>query len=206
MKRLPLYRRTRARRWPLRLFVCLVAAYCGGLIWLAATLSTRPSEDTRQTDAIVVLTGGSLRVQAGFKLLEEGLARQLLVSGVNREVERNELLAFAPLRKDLLACCVTLGYAAGDTIGNASETAAWATAHDVQSLRLVTANYHMPRAILELRRSLPEAEILPYPVFPAAFDLTRPTFAAAALLFSEYNKLLGAGVRHLLASGMEFVS
>ncbi|MFD2264026.1 YdcF family protein [Lacibacterium aquatile] len=206
MKRLPLYRRTRARRWPFRLIALALVGYFAGLVWFAATLATEETADRRTTDAIVVLTGGSLRVQAGFQLLEAGLARQLLVSGVNREVERNELLAFAPLRKDLMTCCVTLGYAAGDTIGNASETAAWAMAHDVHSLRLVTANYHMPRAILELKRSLPDADILPYPVFPAAFDLRRPTLAATALLFSEYNKLLGAWGRHLLASGMELLS
>ena len=42
------------------------------------------------TDAVVVLTGGPLRVQAGLAVLEAGQARKLLVSGVHPSVEITE--------------------------------------------------------------------------------------------------------------------
>jgi len=56
---------------------------------------------------------------------------------------------------------------------------------------VVTAGYHMPRALLELRRTLPDAVLLPHPV------ATAPLRAAAGsrawrLLAGEYLKLVGA--------------
>jgi uncharacterized SAM-binding protein YcdF (DUF218 family) len=206
MSRPPLRRRRARRLRPGRLLLLLLLAYVGGLVWFGLGLPTRVADETTTTDAIVVLTGGSYRLQTGFRLLEAGQARHLLVSGVHRGVEPAELLAIAPLRRDLLECCVTLGYEAEDTITNAAETAEWAAANRVQSLRLVTAGYHMPRAVLELSRSLPGVVIVPHPVFPPGFDLSRPTPGSLLLLLSEYNKLLGAWLRHLAADSLETVA
>ena len=87
---------------------------------------------------------------------------------------------------------VTLGRVAATTRGNAAETAGWARANGVQRLIVVTAGYHMPRALLELHRALPEVELLPHPMLPAAL---RDAGAAGrlrtwSLLGREYLKYL----------------
>ena len=97
-------------------------------------------------------------------------------------------------------CCIILGHAADDTVGNAYETAAWINAEGFASLRLVTAAYHMQRAMLEFRRAMPAVLIVPHPVFPDAFkkDQWWRWPGTAHLLATEYTKYLGALARPLL--------
>ena len=187
------------RAVPLLLLLCAIL-YLVGLVGFAHSIPKEVEDPDSTTDAIVVLTGGSLRLTAGFHLFTEHRAPLLFVSGVNREVEAASLPALVGADKDALACCVTLGHAAGDTIGNAEETASWVAEHDIHSIRLVTAAYHMPRSLLEFRRLMPDVAILPHPVFPAGFDRDRWWSAASvSLVAGEYTKYLGARLRQAIA-------
>ena len=197
--------RRRMRGWfwgrglPL-LQIAASVAYLIGLVGFAGTIPKEVEDPDSTTDAIVVLTGGSLRLTAGFHLFTEHRAPLLFVSGVNRDVEAASLPALVGADKEALACCVTLGHAAGDTIGNAEETAAWAAEHKIRSIRLVTAAYHMPRSLLEFRRLMPGVTILPHPVFPTGFDRDRWwSSASISLVAGEYTKYLGAKLRHAIA-------
>ena len=196
-------RRMRSWFWWRALPVLLLAigiAYAIGLVGFARAIPREVEDPDSTTDAIVVLTGGSLRLTAGFHLFTEHRAPLLFVSGVNREVEAASLPALVGADKEALACCVTLGHAAGDTIGNAEETAAWAAEHQIHSIRLVTAAYHMPRSLLEFHRLMPDVTILPHPVFPTGFDRDRWWSAASiSLVAGEYTKYLGARLRHSIA-------
>ena len=140
-----------------------------GLIWFAAMLPDQVVDTKRKTDAIVVLTGGSGRLSQGLELLAEKQARKLFVSGVYRGLDVTQLLRSGQQSPDEFQCCVALGYEADDTEGNATETSAWMKAQKFQSLRLVTANYHMPRSLIEFRHAMPDIEIVPHPVFPKTF-------------------------------------
>jgi uncharacterized SAM-binding protein YcdF (DUF218 family) len=183
--------------------IALVAGACclswlGGLLWFA----TPPSRETRAaaTDAIVVLTGGSLRLQSGIDLLREGKGRKLFVSGVNQHVDLDDLLGVSGHAPDWALCCIVLGHQADDTFGNAQETAQWIRGQGFHSLRLVTAWYHMPRSLLEFDRAMPEIDIVAHPVFP---DQVKQEHwwtwrGTAALLVSEYLKYLGALARPLI--------
>lgn len=177
--------------------VILVAAWLGGLIWFADLASAMPPPDDRRTDAIVVLTGGRERLPAGLALLADDRADKLFVSGVYAGVEVAELLRLSRQAPAELECCITLGYAADDTRGNALETAAWMREQGYRTLRLVTANYHMPRSLVEFDEALPEIEILPHPVAPPNVYLKEwwrwP--GTTSLLISEYHKYLAALVR-----------
>ncbi|HEY5597828.1 MAG TPA: YdcF family protein [Kiloniellales bacterium] len=171
-----------------------VAAWLAGLVWFTAQLPTTVNDPTRATDAIVVLTGGSGRVLEGIELLAAGRARKLLISGVNPGVDMEGLLRFSQRSPAELECCVTLGYQASSTFGNAIETARWMGENDLHSLRLVTAAYHMPRSLLQFRRAMPEIEIIPHPVFSEHFrqdDWWRWP-GSATLIVSEYSKYLVA--------------
>lgn len=184
-----------------RLGFCLAAGallWTAGLVWFA---TPPPAEDGRApSDAIVVLTGGSLRLRSGFKLLGEGKGRELFVSGVNREVGLDQILRLVGNAPDWAACCVVLGYAADDTLGNALETARWMRREHYHSLRLVTAWYHMRRSLLEFARVMPDVAIVPHPVYPDRARLSHwwEWRRTAALMIGEYIKYLGALGRPLI--------
>jgi uncharacterized SAM-binding protein YcdF (DUF218 family) len=172
--------------------------WLGGLLWFA----TPPEDETQsqQTDAIVVLTGGSLRLQSGFELLREGKGRRLFVSGVGQQVDLDELLRISGNRSDWTLCCVALGHEADNTFENARETARWVHSQGFHSLRLVTAWYHMPRSLLEFARAMPGIDIVAHPVFPEQVKQEHwwARRGTAALLVGEYMKYLAALVRPLV--------
>ena len=177
----------------------LVGSWAGGLLVFATTLDTVVEDPDSVTDAIVVLTGGSERLSRGLALLEAGKARKLFISGVHKGVDLPELLRQARPQGPERSCCIVLGHAADDTVGNAAETAAWMESEHFSSLRLVTASYHMRRSLLEFRHAMPQATIIAHPVFPDAFkrDQWWRWPGTAHLLATEYTKYLAAQARHL---------
>jgi uncharacterized SAM-binding protein YcdF (DUF218 family) len=203
--------RRRARGWFVRLALAgAIAAAAGvGLVRFVAAIPTVADTPERRTDAIVVLTGGGDRLAEGLRLLSQGQAKKLLVSGVPRGIALADLLAGLPpedtagIDPGRLDCCVVLGHAADNTAENARETAAWMEAEAFTSLRLVTADYHMPRSVLEFHHALPNAVLLRHPVFPA--NVKREAWwqwpGTAALLLREYGKYLLALARGVLEGG-----
>ncbi len=157
----------------------LVALLIVALIWAAGLVafaqrverSTPPAEPP-VADAVVALTGASdLRLEAAARLLERGKGKRLLISGVNREASREDILAVSRAVKPIYDCCVDLGYTAADTVGNAEEIAEWARTKDFKTLIVVTSDYHMPRSTLEIRAAMPEAELIEYPVVTGLVDV-----------------------------------
>jgi uncharacterized SAM-binding protein YcdF (DUF218 family) len=97
-------------------------------------------------------------------------------------VRRDELahLQKAPAR--LFECCVDLGKDAVDTRSNAVEAAQWLKRRDFRSVRLVTTDWHMPRARFELERAVGNDVA----VIADAVD----SAPGLVTLFAEYNKYL----------------
>ena len=170
----------------------LIAVWTGGLVMFARSIPETVVDRETPTDAIVVLTGGSKRLATGLDLVTHGLAERLLVSGVHRDVEIDQLLRKGPETGQDLLCCVDAGHGALDTAGNAFESAVWMRHHGFRSLRLVTGSYHMPRSLLEFRHAMPEAVVIPHPVFPEDVKIENwwQWPGTAALIVSEYNKFL----------------
>lgn len=185
----------------LRLFAyCFTALFTLGLLWAigwmwfaASVASMKPYDETVKTDAIIVLTGGDKRVNEGLDLLAEGRGRQLLISGVNGQVKAEELIALWGGNKEKVRCCITLGYSANDTASNATETQDWIKNKNVESIRLVTSNYHMARSLLMFRKQMPDIRIYKHPVVPDDFQPWGRQFWK--LTFSEYNKWLATWLR-----------
>ncbi len=163
-------------------------------MWFAQNLPNGTSDEPERTDAIVVLTGGSGRLPAGLELLAQGRAEKLFVSGVYHGVDVSALLRLSQREPRNLECCIALGYQAGNTHGNADETARWMAQEGYKSLRLVTANYHMRRSLLEFRRKMPWAVVYPHPIVPDQIRLDDwwRSARAARLLLLEYTKYLVA--------------
>ena len=140
-----------------------------------------PAAPGQRADAAVVPTGGAGRVDRGLELVEAGAARRMLVSGAAPGVTR-AVLARTFGHPATIACCVDIGAEATDTRGNADETVAWLHAHGYRSLLLVTSDWHLRRARMEL-----EARVGPGVHIVADGVKTEPTFGQ---LMNEYNKLL----------------
>ncbi len=179
------------------LALALVAATLGAGFAAFVAAARRPAAEPPLADGIVALTGGAERIGTALHLLAAGRARLLLVSGVGRSAGLAELARRSDVDPAALQDRVTLGRDAATTLGNATETAAWAQANGVKTLIVVTAGYHMPRALLELHRAMPAVQLFPLPVHPPI-----PLPGRTRLLASEYAKLLGAwaGVPRLTRS------
>lgn len=148
-------------------------------------------------DAVVVLTGGSARIGEGLELVAAGKGKRLLISGVNEGTSVAALKAINPDHAALFDCCVDVERAALDTIGNARETAKWVDDQGYSSLIVVTSSYHMPRSLLEFRRTMPELRIAPHPVVlePLARKGWWKNPETLRFLMVEYLKYVGAAMR-----------
>jgi len=134
------------------------------------------------TDGIIVMTGGEDRIERGLALLRARRARRLLVSGVNRTVRPQELAAEYDAPRRLFACCVDLGREAVDTRTNGEESAEWVRRNGFESVRLVTTDWHMPRARFELGIHLDDGVAIVSDAVASEPDFMQ--------LFAEYNKYL----------------
>jgi uncharacterized SAM-binding protein YcdF (DUF218 family) len=195
----------RRRGWGSRLVHLVLGILTLWLIGLLGFIAIIPGQASKfdsegKTDAIIVLTGGGDRLAEGFRLLDRGLSKRLLVSGVAPGVTLPQLIDRLGEQRDSvpsaeeLACCVTLGYEAESTVGNADESAEWLRSNGAKSVRLVTANYHMLRSLLEFRRKVPGISVVPNPVFPG--EVRDPHWfvkpRTLLLLVNEYHKYLFA--------------
>ena len=189
--------RTRRKRLLIWGAFLLLLSWIAGFLSYADTLPATVEDSTSPSEAIVVLTGGTSRINTGLSLLFNGTADKLFISGVYKGVEVRELLESHQAAPEKVACCIVLGYQADDTRGNAAETRQWVRANNIGSLRLVTAAYHMPRSLLEFRHSMPEVKIIPHPVFPPHVKQQDWWLwpGSRGLIFSEYNKYLLAQLR-----------
>jgi uncharacterized SAM-binding protein YcdF (DUF218 family) len=175
--------------------------WLGGFAWFLGSSSWVSVDHASPTDAIVVLTGGKMRLETGLALLAAGKAGKLFVSGVNPAVDRDTLLHALGPAAEREACCIVLGHAADNTVGNALETAAWMQQEGYRSLRLVTSWYHMRRSLLEFGRAMPRVRVVAHPVFARDSDPEgwRGWLGAGQRVFGEYNKFLVAWLRCLIA-------
>lgn len=141
----------------------------------------RPLDGVR-TDAIVVPTGGAGRIDRGLALMRAHAARRMLVTGVAPQIDADELASAYRGFPALFACCVDLGHDAVDTRSNAAETVRWVRLHHYRSIRLVTSDWHLPRARLELVNALGGEISVVGDGVPGT-----PRFG---VLIAEYNKLI----------------
>ena len=180
--------------------VLAIAAFFGGFLWFADSVTSLKTPDGVKADAIVVLTGGYQRIEQALGLLRDGAGRRLLISGAHPSTTPGQIRKVTQGSADLFECCVDIGYDAIDTIGNANETARWIHDHGYKSVLVVTNNYHMMRSLHELRRADPETEFIAYPVINS--DLTRKAWFAEPdvlrTMLSEYGKVVLATFRDWL--------
>lgn len=183
----------------------VAVSFMAGIVGFVAFLSQLRSGDvtpSTKADGIVVLTGGSSRVADALDLLASGFGKRLLISGVHPTNGIGNIRRSLPDNDQrLLACCVDLDRSATDTRSNAVETRRWVRKQGFHSLIVVTSNYHMPRALVELSHELPDVELIPFSVIGDRWrdEAWWTSGTTLRLLLSEYVKYLAAEARARLA-------
>lgn len=168
-----------------------------GFIVFANGVDRERREPVYAADGITVLTGGVSRIDDAMKLLAQGKAKRVLITGVYRSTTMEQLKRLASEGDQYFACCVDIDKKARNTIDNATETAEWVTLNKYGSLIVVTSNYHMPRALAELARAMPGVTLVPYSVVDNNVHVERwwQFPGTTKLLLSEYLKYLPALAR-----------
>lgn len=170
-----------------RIFALAAVFWFAGFLWFTIALPGPARQG--MTQAVIVPTGSAGRIERGLEVLVAGDARLMLVTGVDPEVLPAEFAAQFDVPEQLMQCCVYLGFEAVDTRGNAAETAAWIADNKVTSLRLVTTDWHMRRAALELRRRIPSSVVV--------LEDAVASEPSLRILFLEFHKYLASLVAGL---------
>lgn len=173
-----------------------------GFLWFVSNIATEEVTLDRNADGIVVLTGAAARIPDAIELLAAERGKRLLITGVHRTISAKEIARLTPLYTKYFRCCIDLDRSALNTFGNALETKRWAHDHNFMTLIVVTSNWHMPRALVELEHQLPEVKLIAFPVMSVKLK-TEPWWQSAdtaRLLFGEYLKYLLALTRMRLDS------
>ena len=191
------------------LVVALAIAFVAagiGFVGFLSQLRSVEAAPAGHADGIVVLTGGSSRVSDAMELLAGGYGKRLLISGVHPTIGASDISRSLPDNQSLLGCCVDLDRSAVNTRSNAAETRRWAHDRGFKSLIVVTSNYHMPRAIVEMSHAMPDIALIPFAVVGDKWR-DEPWWTSGTtlrLLLSEYAKYVAAEVRVSLAEvGLE---
>ncbi len=150
-----------SRLFFLAFFVCLVwsflfAGFVNGL--------QNQAQTKKIAEGLVVLTGGSGRIDEGFELLSKGRGQRLLISGVNQTLDFETIMRDIGQDQVLKDCCVDAENLSTNTVSNAREAIVWAKEHGYKSLILVTSDYHMPRTLEIFKGVAGDIEIIPHPV------------------------------------------
>ena len=170
----------------------LVVAFIVGFGLFLGEARQYRADPAVSAQGIVVLTGGRDRVASAVELLNAGRGERLLISGVHPESSPSDIAAATGASASLFECCVDTGMAAQNTIGNAQETAQWVSARGYAQVIVVTNDYHMPRALLELQSALPDTELIAYGVVS---ELPYQSMMAARRWLNEYLKYIAVYAR-----------
>jgi len=198
----PMSRKRFLMTWVKRLSAVAAFVTAIACLWLVGFLAfvngmQRQANPAIKADGIVVLTGGDARLSEAMNLLAQERGKRLLISGVDPVATDGDVKSLLADPNGLFECCVDLGRSATDTISNAEEASAWAGEHGYSSLIVVTANYHMPRSLLEFERAMPDVEIIAFPIQSDSVPVDGwwRRNGTRKFLASEFNKFVLAFVR-----------
>ncbi|MBL4740072.1 MAG: YdcF family protein [Sneathiella sp.] len=183
-------------RW-LKCLAVLSFVWVGAFLFFVQEVTGPKFSNSQSADGIVILTGTPKRLEVGFDLLKSGAGKRVLISGVNKNVSREQLRLAMGESIKIMTCCVDLGRKARDTVGNAKEAFLWANKHKFDELLIVTSAYHMPRSLIELKRKMPRKSL--YAVASRSDPLKLETWwknpFVTYVLAAEFNKYLVSLIR-----------
>ena len=164
----------------------------GFVVFIATSVHMGTAQVSQARPLVTVLTGGPGRLEFAAKLIDEGWADTMFISGVNQDTGHSDLIDQYNLPHAWSDCCIVLGYEASNTWENICEIRHY-TASRYNTLDsypyIVSSYYHLPRVAVTITALWPDAQ----PILLAA---TRPSWTmvphpkALRTLGVEYNKTL----------------
>lgn len=142
-------------------------------------------------DAIVAITGGRGRMEAGLKMLLAGKGKYLILSGVDKESNVESIFFMRIWEKKVMPDRVILEKDSRSTYENALATRKIIDSYDFKSIILLTSEYHMKRALYTFKRILPQdVMICPYPLNTPNFkvDTWWKDRKSLSMLLTEFIK------------------
>lgn len=170
------------------LILCLMvwgAAFASFLMHIN-TLSKTP---LKTADAIVVLTGGPDRVNAGMDLLYNDVGSLLYISGVHPQTTRGDILKLWDGSPQNI-CCIYLDKQARDTYQNVRYSLDWADTKKVKKIIVVTSDFHLPRALSLFKAQTKDIDFIPFavkgnkPLSYVAYEFTKYLYVRINIWFS----------------------
>ena len=178
-------------------FIFIFLIWLCGFIWFGYKINNYSGHEGEYTDAIVVLTGGRNRIAEAVRLMNNNMAEHMFISGVEKHTTMGDIA-------DKLGNSINtpekieLGYEAKNTIGNAKEIKKWLVKNNINSVRLITSNYHTPRSMAELETYHLPLKIIASPVYSdKVATYWWQSWGTFKLIFGEYNKYLVVIFRNL---------
>jgi uncharacterized SAM-binding protein YcdF (DUF218 family) len=158
-------------------------------------------QNAEKVDAIVVLTGGKGRVEEGVRLFKASRAKFLFIVGAGQAVRKSDL--YRPGPGDPSADYVVLEKSSRNTLENSIFGRDVIVHSGAQSVLLITSRYHLKRASILFRNSLPkDIIIIPYPVDTVNLKESWWSHGGSfQLLFREFYKYCMLRMFFLLAPG-----
>lgn len=184
------------------LTLCIIGLVVITVLFIDFTYKTFSyRQNTQKTDAIVVLAGGKGRVEEGVRLFRESRAEFLIFVGVGPTVRKSDL--YRPKPGDPSADYVILEKSSRNTLENSIYGRDVIVRSGVHSVLLITSRYHLKRASILFRNSLPKnITIIPYPVDSVNLKESWWNHGSSFhLLFSEFYKYCMFRMFFLLAPG-----
>ena len=121
--------------------------------------SAKNNYQNKSYDAAVVLTGDKYRINKGLELVKENIVNKLLISGVNKDINKNQIEKQYINFKELFNCCIEIENKSRNTFENARESYLWMKNNNFKSLIIISSSYHLPRTKLEFSRFIKEENI-----------------------------------------------
>jgi uncharacterized SAM-binding protein YcdF (DUF218 family) len=175
--------------------IIVILLWFAGFGWFVGrTLSLKQHDINEPTGAIVVLTGGKGRIEAGLDLFAARRGLFLFITSVHPDITEATIRERWDGETQLPICCIAIDYDAETTAQNAQAALNWinsvkeASGQEITSIRLVTSNYHMMRALVDFQRFMPDMVLYPHPVISPDANIHDEIFWR--LMMREYHKYL----------------
>lgn len=183
------------------LFSVLILAY---LLYFFYFLHQANSQNhdlpVTERSLIAIYTGGHNRIDVGLNLAKQRPQDMVLISGVGAAATFNSILRHNNIDQNgIKSLEIIISDDAKNTYDNTVETDICASLQGVDTVILVTSNYHMPRA-LKLFNAISDLKVYPYT--ENSKDLSFKGLLSNSKTFKmvarEYHKYVAFSLHHLL--------
>ncbi len=189
------------RRFLIYSLLVLFLAWIIGFVLFNQKINSYQIDNQTKTDAIIVLTGGRNRIIEAVRLLDDGMAERMLISGVQenispKDIEKRNAVNLTNKPE------IEFEKQSKNTVENAIKTNEWIKQNNINSIRLVTSNYHIPRSLQEFMSQNTKLEIIINPVYSEKVSKKWwKNVGSFCLIASEYNKFLFVYLTNHLSTG-----